>query len=59
MFASALAAAAVLIGWVPVTVSEISGLVRVAPAADAPTCATETCPRIADGLRSARDAACS
>ena len=41
--ASALAAAVVLSGFVPVTVSEISGVARVAPAPVAvPTCATET-----------------
>src|SRR5262249_31953438 len=60
MAARAFVAAAVLSGFLPVTVREISGVARVAPAPVAvPTWATDTWPRRADGFMSAWFAACS
>ncbi len=60
MFASTFAAAAVFSGCAPLTVSEISGVARVAPEPVAvPTCATDTWPRSALGRMSALSAACA
>jgi hypothetical protein len=53
MSASLFAASATFFPCVPVTVSEISGCVRAAPAPALPIVPTETCPRSAAGRMSA------